>query len=266
MAGCVRGGLRRVAAAAAAAFVPATALAGAWTWPEGTGQAILSLAAGAGEVDGPSGAGWARESKLETSLDVEYGLRDELTLFMQSGLEDYAIGAPASDSYRGFDYSAAGLRARLLSSQSLVWSVQGAALAPGARDAERPAQAGNTGFDSDWRTLVGSSFLVGDVWSFADASVGYRTRGGGPADEWVADFTLGAHLRPNLTVLAQSFNAVSNGSRAPLFPAAQTMTVEPSLVYDFDKVWSAQIGFYATMRAINANRENGVVVALWRRF
>jgi len=252
--------------ASLAVLVPAAALAGAWTWPEGTGQAILSLAAGGGDFGGETGAGAARETRLETALDVEYGLQDALTAFVQTGLEDYAIAAPIADSYRGLDYSAAGLRARLFSSQSLVWSVQGTALAPGAEDALRPAQAGNTGFGSDWRTLVGSSFVLGSWQSFFDASLGYRTRAGGPPDEWRADLTFGLHPRQDVTIMAQSFNSVSNGSRAPQFPAEQTMTVEPSLVYDFDKNWSVQFGLYTTVKAVNANRETGLVVALWRRF
>lgn len=264
MAGCVRRGWRRVAAASLAVLVPAAALAGAWTWPEGTGQAILSLSAGEGAYGGESGA--AHETRLETSLDVEYGLRDNLTAFVQSGVENYGVAAPVSDAYRGLDYSAAGLRARLFSSQSLVWSVQGAALLPGAHDDLRPAQSGNTGVGSDWRTLVGYSFAIGGWQSFVDASAGYRARTAGPPDEWRADLTLGVHPRENLTIMAQSFNSISNGSHAPLFPAEQTMTVEPSVVYDFDRFWSVQIGAYATIRAVNANRENGIVLALWRRF
>ncbi|MGO4871910.1 MAG: hypothetical protein ACLPGW_15090 [Roseiarcus sp.] len=267
MAGVVRKGWKRVAAASAVALAPAAALAGAWTWPEGTGQTILSLDAGGGDFGGQTQTGAAaRETRLETSLGMEYGLRDWLTAFVQGGLEDYAIAAPVADSYRGLDYSAAGLRARLFSSQSLVWSVQGTALVPGAQDPLRPAQAGNTGFDSDWRTLVGSSFVLGSWQSFVDAGLGYRTRAGGPPDEWRADLTFGVHPRPDMTIMLQSFNAVSNGSRAPQFPAERTMTVEPSLVYDFNQYWSAQLGLYTTPKAVNANREAGIVVALWRRF
>lgn len=252
--------------ASLAVLAPAAALASAWTWPEGTGQAILSLTGGEGDFGGETGAGAARETRLETSLDVEYGLRDGLTAFVQGGLEDYAIAAPVADSYRGPDYSAAGLRARLFSSQSLVWSVQGTAFVPGAREALQPAQAGNTGFDSDWRMLVGSSFVLGSWQSFVDASLGYLTRAGGPPNEWRADLTFGVHLRDDVTIMLQSFNSVSNGSRPPLFPAEQNMSVEPSLVYDFNKDWSAQLGAYATPKAVNANRESGIVVALWRRF
>ena len=265
MACGIRKRWRRVAVASAAVLVPAAALAGAWTWPEGTGQAILSLTAGEGDYGGQTGDA-PHETRLETSFDVEYGLRDGLTAFVQGGLEDYAIAAPIEDSYRGLDYSGAGLRARLFSSQSLVWSVQGTALVPGAQDPLRPAQAGNTGFDSDWRTLVGSSFVLGSWPSFLDASLGYRTRGGGPPDEWRADLTFGVHPRPDVMIMLQSFNAVSNGSRPPLFPAEQTMVVEPSLVYDLDKNWSVQAGAYTTLRAVAANRESGIVVALWRRF
>jgi hypothetical protein len=267
VAGVVRKGWRSLALATTAIFAPAAALAGAWTWPEGTGQAILSFDAGEGDYGGwtPTGAA-ARETRLTASLDVEYGLKDWLTAFVRGGLEDYAIAAPVADSYRGLDYSAAGLRARLFSSQSLVWSVEGTALVPGADDPLRPAQAGATGFDSDWRTLVGSNFALGSWPSFFDASLGYRTRAAGPPDEWRADLTLGVHPRQDVTIMLQSFNAVSDGSRAPRFPAEQTMIVEPSLVYDLDKNWSLQAGIYATPRARNANREAGAVVALWRRF
>jgi protein XagA len=263
VAGCVRKGWR-VAAAAFAGLAPAAAFASAWTWPEGTGQAIVSFSAAGGDFG--SQPGGAKETRLDTSLDVEYGLRDGLTAFAQTGLEDYTVAEPVADAYRGLDYSAAGLRARLFSSQSLVWSVEGSALAPGAHDPSRPAEAGNTGFNSDWRTLVGSSFEIGGLAAFLDASAGYRTRSDGPAGEWEADLTFGAHLRPDVTIMAQSFNSVSNGSHGPIFPAEQTMTIEPSLVYDFDKDWSVQLGVYATLRAVNANRENGVVLALWRRF
>ena len=267
VAGVVGGGWRGLALAAAAIFAPAAALAGAWTWPEGTGQAILSLQAGDGAYGGATQSGAAaRETRLETSLDVEYGLKDWLTVFVRGGLEDYAIAAPVADSYRGLDTSAAGLRARLFSSTSLVWSVEGTALVPGAEDPLRPAQAGNTGFDSDWRTLVGSSFVLGSWPSFFDASLGYRTRTAGPPDEWRADLTFGVHPRQDVTIMLQSFNAVSDGSHAPQFPAQQTMIVEPSLVYDLDKNWSLQVGVYATPRAVAANREAGAVVAVWRQF
>ncbi len=262
----VRGVLRSLLAAAAAVFWLAAAHAGAWTMPQGTGQAILSFSSGAGDYDGQTEQDAQHEQRLETSLYLEYGLADWLTAVAQSGLEDYSISAPISNTYRGLDYSAAGLRARLFSSESFVWSVQGTALVPGAHDASQATQAGNTSFNTDWRTLVGSSFRLGSLSAFADASGGYPTRGGGPANEWRADLTLGVHLSKNLTVMAQSFNAFSYGPHLPCFSDEQTIVLQPSLVYDFDASWSAQIGVYATVRAIEASYENGVVVALWRRF
>ena len=265
MLSLVRGVLRRVLAAAAVICAPTLAQAGAWSLPQGTGQAIFSFSAGAGDYDSQIAPDAHGEKRAEGSLYLEYGLSDWLTVIGQSGLENYRIGSPISDAYRGMDYSGAGLRARLFSQDWLVWSVQGTALVPGAHDAGRPAQAGNTGFDSDWRTLVGSSFRVANLWAFADASVGYRARGGGPPGEWRADLTFGLHLSDKLTFMAQSFNAFSNGS-TPSFSAAQTTILQPSFVYDFDKFWSAQVGAYTTVRAIEADRENGVVVALWRRF
>ena len=266
MARVVAGRWRRLAIVGSAVLAPAVALAGAWTWPQGSGQAILSLTGGEGAYAGISGLGAARETRLASSLNLEYGLSDRVTAVFAGGVENYAIAAPVADAYRGLDYSAAGLRARLLSSKSFVWSVQATGLVPGAHDPLRPAQAGATGFDSDWRALVGSSFVVAGWPSFADAEFGYRTRAGGPPGEWRADLTLGARPRPELAIMAQAFGAVSNGTRPPLFPAAQALIVEPSLVYDFNQTWSVQVGFYASLRAVNANRESGLVVALWRRF
>ena len=209
---------QRLAVAAAAVLAPAVALAGAWTWPEGTGQAILSLTGGEGAYDGRSGPGAAHETRLASSLDLEYGLNHRVTAVVEGGFEDYAIAAPVADAYRGLDYSAAGLRARLLSSESFVWSAQATGLVPSARDPLRPAQAGNTGFDSDWRTLVGANFVAAGWPSFADAEFGYRTRAGGPPGEWRADLTLGARPRPDLTIMAQAFSAVSNGRIRPSSP------------------------------------------------
>jgi len=264
--GDVRDALIWMAAGAATACAPAAACAGAWTAPEGTGLAILSLQAGEGDYNARTGPAAARETRVEPSLYAEYGLSDGLTALVASGVEDYAIASPVADAYRGPDYTAAGLRARLFSSQSFVWSVQATAMAPGARDAPRPAQAGNTGFDSDWRALFGASFDLAGRPSFAEASLGYRTRADGPPDEWRADFTAGVHLRPDLTLMAQSFSAFSRGAGSLGFPAERSTTIEPSLVYDFDSRWSAQLGFYATVNAVNADRNRGIVVALWRRF
>jgi len=264
--GDVRDALVWMATGAAMTLAPVAALAGAWTAPEGTGVAILSLQAGEGDYNGKTGPGAARETEIEPSLYAEYGLNDRLTALVSGGFKDYAIDAPVDDAYRGADYAAAGLRARLFSSQSLVWSVQATAMAPGARDATRPAQAGNTGFDSDWRALFGANFTLAGRPSFAEASLGYRTRAGGPPDEWRADFTLGVRLRPDLALMAQSFSVFSRGAGSPAFPAEQSTTIQPSLVYDFDSRWSAQLGCYATVNALNADRNRGVIVALWRRF
>ena len=268
----MRGGelrFRRSLALIVSALAPAAAFGGAWTYPEGTGQAILTLDDGEGAVmykhDGVTRA-IAKETRAEASLYLEYGLHEWLTAVLLGGLEDYSLSAPVGDAYHGTDYSGAGLRARLFSSESFVWSAQATGLIPGAREPSRPAQAGNTGFDFDARMLGGYSASIGDWPSFVDASLGYRTRGGGPPGEWHADITFGSHIRADTMILAQLFNTISQGSGAEEFPANRTHVAEASVVYDFNAEWSVQIGLYATIKAVNSNRENGIIVAVWRRF
>jgi hypothetical protein len=255
--------------ALALALAPAPATGGAWTYPAGTGQAILTLGDGLGAVmdkyDGATRA-VAKETRSEASVYVEYGLDDGLTAVVQGGLENYRVSGPVSDAYHGLDYNGAGLRARLFSSESFVWSAQATGLIPGARVPSRPAQSGNTGFDFDARMLGGYSASIGDWPSFVDASLGYRTRGGGPPGEWHADITLGSHVRNDTMILAQFFNTISQGSGTARFPANRTHVAEASLVYDFNAEWSLQVGLYATLKAVNSNREDGIIVALWRRF
>jgi hypothetical protein len=208
----------------------------------------------------------SRETKVEASAYIEYGLRDWLTIFAQIAPERYAMAAPVSNTYSGLDYTTAGLRARVLQLDAFVVSIEGAALIPGAHDALRPAQAGNTGFNADARIQAGYSFSAGAWPAFADSSLGYRLREDGPPNEWRFDATFGVRPLPKTLLMLQSFNAISNGPGNAMFPAEQTHVAEASVVYDITDQWSLQTGVYTSIWVVNANRETGVQLAAWRRF
>ena len=96
---------RRFCLLAGIALAPATALAGAWTQPQGEGQMIASLYGWGGSRRARRRPA-ASESRIAAQTLLEYGLYDRLTLFGEISAEHYALGAPTPDVYNGLDYSA----------------------------------------------------------------------------------------------------------------------------------------------------------------
>ncbi len=257
----------RFAVAALMALAAGQARAGAWTEPAGQGQMIATLFGWSGQ-----GAPWGgeasvqHESKAEAQTYVEWGLSDELTLVGQLGGGTYRLSAPDADSFTGLDYTTLGARARVWTHDALVFSLQASVLVPGASDAARPAQAGNTGWAADVRALAGYSFDIDGRHAFVDAEAGYRQRTAGLPSEWHGDFTFGVDVAPRLTVLAQTFNTLSLGAGAPGFPAWTQSVLQLSAVYELGPHWSVQAGAFSTVTVRNTNSERGVMAAVWRRF
>jgi hypothetical protein len=257
----------KLSLAALIALATGEAYAGAWTEPAGQGQMIASLYGwqGNGAPWGGSASG-QRESKAEAQVYLDYGAFDRLTLFGQAGGEDYRLGSPGADAYGGLDYTTLGARYQVFKNDPFVFSLEASALIPGARDASRPAQMGNTGAGADARALAGYSFTIDGLPAFLDAEFGYRFRTLGPPSEWHGDLTLGIKPTARLMLLAQCFNTLSVGAGAPNFPDWDQSVVEISAVYALDEVWSLQAGAFASVVAHNTNGELGVTVAVWRKF
>ena len=197
---------------------------------------------------------------------MDYGAYDRLTLFGQLGGESYRLSAPGADAYNGLDYTTLGARYQAFKSDPFVVSFEASALIPGAREASRLAQMGNTGAGADVRALAGYSFAVGGLPAFLDAEFGYRFRTLGPPSEWHGDLTLGLKPTARLMLLAQSFNTLSDGSGAPGFPAWGQSLMQISAVYALDDVWSLQAGAFASLAVRNTNSERGLTMAVWRKF
>ena len=246
--------------------VPAGALGGAWTLPQGTGQLIETLYGWTGFGPPWGGNPPVNQSRFDAQTYVQYGLTDSLTVFGQTALEHYALGPPTPNTYNGLDYSDIGLRAKLWSTGEWVFSGEATVFVPGAHDPKAPAQEGNTGVAGEARLNVGRNFTLGSIPGFVDAELAYRLRTAGPPNEWHGDLTVGFKFTPKLMLMLQDFTTVSMKTTDPTFPAWRSSTVEASLVYALDDKWSVQVGLFSTVWTVKTNSEHGVALALWRNF
>ncbi len=247
-------------------FSASVAQAGAWTLPEGKGQAIVtlgySLASDAFDEDGRVTSIEPFE-KFELRGYVEYGLTDWATLVAQPELRIKRQGEEESEGLGRFDL---GLRTRFWHDDYSVASVEGTVSAPGQTDELPPLNGGDTDWELEGRLLYGRGF---DLWSrhgFVDMQVGYRHRFSAPADEIVADFTFGLDLTERSLIAVQSFNRISVGTARPPFEETQEHKIAVSTVYRIDEQWSLQAGSLVTAYGRSVLRERGFFVALWSAF
>ncbi len=249
--------------------MPHSAFAGAFMQKEAEGQVIISISSmDARHSFNKSGIviPVAKTHKTEPSIFAEYGLQDWINVFVQGSYTHNQVGAPVNATYSGLGYSEFGGRIRIVEARGFVLSAQSSLRLPGPSDHQNPAQIGNTGLETDNRLLIGKSFELGGFPVFSDVSIGYRTRAGLPANEWRSDFTLGVRPWSRFMILAQSFNAVSDGRGRFGFPNLSFSKLQFSAVYEFKQKWSLQIGGYTTLIGRNYNRETGAIAALWRQF
>jgi protein XagA len=228
-------------------FLVGAARAGAWVYPEGKGQLILTTAfadaRGAFDAAGrlvktPS------YRKFETRFFLEHGLTDWLTLIgegsamrFQGGGESAGMsqlnllimeakaGMPltlpaalSGTKYEGLGLGAAGARIRLFTYGDYVFSAEA-----GLRAASAVARRFLDMRDAtqvDARLLVGRSFELFGFTGFLDTQIGYRTRGQN-GDEIRMDLTAGVRPIERVMLMAQSFSAVTPRAQIATLMAAQ---------------------------------------------
>ncbi len=253
----------------AVALIADQVLAGAWTFPEDQGQAIATTTFTRSTRvfdDNGDAVPTPTYDKLEASLLLEYGVTDWLTLIVATELLSYDIAPPTDAETFGPGYTDVGARARLWSNADSVLSVQTTGSLPGRHDELNPAEVGNTDPELDLRVLYGHSFQLAGWSAYIDAQLGYRIRFDDPPNEVRADFTFGIRPRERLLLLAQSFNTISDGSARGVFEDGREHKLQLSAVWNFDEVWSLQLGGIATVAGEDTLRERGIVAGLWRRF
>jgi hypothetical protein len=276
---CVLGGLLP--------FAVDAARAGAWLFPEGKGQVILttgfSRARGAYDSSGRL-MSTPPYTKLEARAFLEHGLTDWLTVLAEGDAMSFRGAAVPYDpldlliaqakaglplhappsvglTYEGLGLGAAGARLRLFQSDTYVFSVESKlrAASPEARrflDMRDPVQA-------DARVLMGRSFDLFGFAGFFDAQMGFRS-GGQNGGEIRTDLTLGLRPLDRLLVMAQSYSAVS--PRASLTTALAQQKFQLSGVYDVTPSLSLQVGGVAAPGGVNAPAERGAIAAIWWRY
>jgi hypothetical protein len=139
---------------AALCIVASDALAGAWTLPEGDGQAIVTgtfSAAPRGYDGGGNAVDIPDYEKFEAQALIEYGVTDWLTAVVQPQLQRVEIAAPTDATRTGLGYTDLGARFRLWAGDYGVVSTQVLGRIPGARDETDPAQIGHTDPELDLR-------------------------------------------------------------------------------------------------------------------
>ncbi len=266
-----------------------SAVAGAFLWPEGRGQIIVTTTFASARkaydargrlIDTP------RYDKFEARAYVEYGLAPWLTVVGEGGAMDFR-GAPRTNGldalslliaeakaraplvvpkpvgvhYRGLGLGMVGLRVKLLELSDYVVSAEASLRAASA--ASRIFLDMKDFSQIDARLQLGKPVSLLGVPGFVDAQIGYRSRGQN-GDEARVDLTFGVRPVAWLMVLAQSFSAFAPGANAGSRIAAQKFQL--SAVYDINETFSVQLGVYKGLLGVNSPAEIGILTALWARF
>lgn len=268
----------------------AGARAGAWLYPEGKGQLILTSSfADARNAYDASGRLVRTPSyrKFEARAYLEHGLTEWLTFVgegsamrfegapsaapladldlliaqAKAGLPITPAPKPGGAQYQGLGLGAAGLRMKLFEYGPYIFSAEASLRGASAQarrflDMRDPTQV-------DARLLMGRSFSLFGFPGFLDAQLGYRSRGQN-GDEIRFDLTAGVRPVASLMLLAQSFSAVAPRGGAVSRIAAQKFQL--SAVYDLTPALSLQLGGVASPGGINAPAERGVISAVWWRY
>lgn len=248
--------------------------AGAWLFPEGHGQVIVTTEfAQAQDVYAASGrlVPTRPYRKFETRVYAEHGVTDWLTVVGQGSGMKFSGGAEPLDlfdpfpappaQYRGLGLGAFGARLHLASIGDSEFSVETSIRGASSQarrylDMRDPPQ-----FDA--RLLMGRTFELWGFDGFMDTQVGFRTRGQ-YGDEIRIDLTVGLRPFESLALLAQNFSALAAWSGPQAKVTEQKIAL--SAVYDATDQASVQIGWERAVGGINAPAERGVFGAIWWRY
>lgn len=247
---------------------PCAAFAGAWTLPEGSGQAVVTATTSTASsgFDGSRLTPAPRYNKSELQGLIEYGVTDRLTVIGAPGLQHVDIESPTDARRTGLGYTELGGRYRLLQTDSWVLSGQATLQVPGTNDTSNPAAIGYTGVETDIRGLIGYGFALRAMPAFVDLEVAQHFRAGAPPNELRADATFGLRVAPQWLLLAQSFNVISEGAGTAPFASYDYYKLQLSAVYSLTASLSLQLGAFTTYAGRNALQENGMIAGAWYRY
>lgn len=251
-----------------AALLPAPALGGAWTVPEGHFQLISeTIYAHADHAfDNRSDASIAvAYDKVLTQAYMQYGITDWLTAFLDPEYATARSGAAGGALSAARDAAiAGGARVRFTDAIGVV-SFEASLKSAGAFNLSVSANSVVSGRQAELRALYGASFPLLGRFAFFDVEVAHRWVSGGRPDEVPIDLTLGWHASPKLMFMVQSFNIVSGSARPP-YGYYRSHKLQLSTTYDFSSKYSLQAGAFFSPAGQNALQERGLVLSLWTSF
>jgi hypothetical protein len=247
-----------------------TARAGAYSYPAGQGQVIVAAVfTQAGRQFDLSGKfiPTDRFRKLEAEAYIEYGLTDWLTAVIKpfGGKQGFGAGSLGSLYPASAVGAEVGARVHVATLGSITFAVQADGIMPGRGLSPNATLLSDGDAGARLSALATWNFRLGAWPSFVDLDVGYRWYADRLPDEWHGDVTIGIRPWPRLLVLLQSFNTGPAPGAGPRSLAYRQDKLAASLVYDLG-AWSIQGGFLTTVAGMNAPAEQGVLLALWRRF
>lgn len=246
----------------ALALVPTAVAAGAWTQPEGQGQAIVKYedmrAKDGFDLSSEKQALPDKRRDAALGLFAEYGLTDRLTLQLKA---DWQSGEDAFVDYNGRGPVELGVTWQAWrNDHNAVSLYAGYAEAGEGRNAGYAAP-GIGGRDWEVRASAGRSLktaaLFGLDSAFVEVQAARRMRNDLP-DETRADLTMGGRFGGHWMALGQVFGGAADGG-------ARWASVEGSIVRDLGK-WSLQAGWRQTLVGRETPISRGFTVAVWRRF
>ncbi len=242
-----------------------------WPQPEGGGQVIIGGGPYWARINGFDNRGNATRSGSLDRIDIspywEHGLTQRWTVGLAPRLQAAWMDQTSTRS-SGFGLAEASIFARyaFYRGDRDVASIQGTFSTPGIGSIRNPFIAEpHASFEA--RVSYGRSFdLPWNTSGFAAVGLGYRFRGGSPADEVRFDATAGWRFAPSWSLIGQYFGSVGVRNNGPGGPDFAIHRVQGSVVYDLNARQSVQLGY---MREVDGRRValgQAVLLAWWYRY
>jgi hypothetical protein len=199
------------------------------------------------------------------STYFEWGVSNDVTGIVTVSAGRAALGAEVPRA--GLAPSQVGLRTMLAHFSNQALAIEGAVSTPAAPKpfADLIDAGRGVGWSAD--LIYFTNFKIGRAEAFASVRIGRRDAGSGGAKEWRSETTLGTRPAENWLVLLQAFETAGlDPAAAAIWSRPRDLKLQASLVRDFTRIWSVQVGVFATPWGREARLEHGIVLGLWRRF
>ncbi len=202
--------------------------------------------------------------KVELFLLAEYAVTPDLTLIFKPSFRSVTV--QGGDDDRGLGYTDIGGRYRFAENQDGWLAAEASVRIPGVSRDDNLAQVGSTDAEYDLRLRGFHNLAFGSDSGFIDAQASYRLRAGDPPNEFHADLTLGYRPDPDILLMAQSLNTISDGAGRGIFDEYRYHNIQLSGVYTVAPAVALQFGVMGTLGGENALCERGLFGGVWVSF